>query len=117
MVTHGEPHRGNIIFTPNGAALIDWDTLLVSHPERDLWALINEDPECGEVYCRLSGRTLDREALRLHQLWWDLCEVSLFVNDFRAKHQDTADTRTAWSGLTTHLDPERWADLANYLSD
>ncbi|MPZ79263.1 MAG: phosphotransferase [Actinophytocola sp.] len=41
---HGEPHRGNTITTPNGVVLIDWDTTLIAAPERDLWALVGEDP-------------------------------------------------------------------------
>jgi len=37
LLTHGEPHRGNLIWTPNGLRLLDWDTVAVGFPERDLW--------------------------------------------------------------------------------
>src|SRR5207245_7473842 len=39
VVTHGEPHAGNIIRAGDRLALIDWDTVAVGPPERDLWML------------------------------------------------------------------------------
>ena len=51
------------------------------------------------------------DAQRLYRLWWDLCEISLYVAEFRRPHRDTEDTRVAWRGLTTHLDPSRWAGI------
>lgn len=111
VVTHGEPHRGNVIFTSHGASLIDWDTTLLAPCERDLWALIDEDPETAGYYTRMSGRSLNNDALRLYRLWWDLCEVSLYVTEFHAPHVDSADAETAWRGLEEHLDPSRWVEL------
>lgn len=101
VTTHGEPHSGNVIITPEGLA----------PPERDLWNLIDEDPEVRDHYEQCSGQTLDDSALRMFRLWWDLCEVALFVQDFRQPHRDTSDTRTAWRSLGRHLDPDRWVDL------
>jgi hypothetical protein len=45
VLTHGEPHRANTITTADGVVLIDWDTALIAPPERDLWALADEDPQ------------------------------------------------------------------------
>ncbi|MEM9654694.1 MAG: aminoglycoside phosphotransferase family protein [Actinomycetota bacterium] len=111
VITHGEPHRGNVIVTSSGPLLIDWDTALLAPPERDLWSLVGEDPGVRPYYERTAGRALDDNALRLSSLWWDLCEVGLFTDDLRGPHEDTDDTRTAWQGLQRHLDPTRWADL------
>ncbi len=111
VVTHGEPHRGNVIFTSEGASIIDWDTTLLAPCERDLWSLIDEDPETAAYYTTKSGRSLNNDALRLYRLWWDLCEVSLFVTEFLAPHVDSADTETAWRGLEEHLNPSRWVEL------
>ena len=111
VISHGEPHRGNVIVTPSGPLLIDWDTTLLAPPERDLWSLVSEDPNVRPHYEQTAGRALDDTALRLYSLWWDLCEVALFTDDLRRPHEDTDDTRTAWQGLQEHLDPTRWADL------
>ncbi len=111
VVSHGEPHPGNAIVTPAGPVLIDWDTALLAPPERDLWSLVDQDPAVRHHYERAAGRPLDDNALRAHRLWWDLCEVALFIDDFRRPHGETDDTRTAWHGLCRHLDPDRWADL------
>lgn len=110
VVTHGEPHRGNVIFTSEGASLIDWDTTLLAPCERDLWSLIDEDPEVAAYYSSKSGRSLNNDALRLYRLWWDLCEVSLYVTEFHAPHVASVDTETAWEGLQEHLDPSRWTE-------
>ena len=110
VVTHGEPHPGNVIFTPDGASLIDWDTTLLAPHERDLWSLIDEDPEVAPYYTSKSERSLNEDALRLYRLWWDLCEISLYVAEFHTPHIDSADTQTAWQGLEKYLDPNRWVE-------
>ena len=111
VLTHGEPHRGNTINTSDGVVLIDWDTALIAPPERDLWMLIDEDPQIAADYTERTGVPLDDAALRLYRLWWDLCEISLFSAEFRAPHADTEDTRVAWAALSRFLDPARWSQL------
>ena len=38
VVTHGEPHAGNVMRRSDGRhLLVDWDTVAVAPPERDLW--------------------------------------------------------------------------------
>lgn len=39
VVTHGEPHPGNVIRTSHGLRIIDWTTVQMAPPERDLWML------------------------------------------------------------------------------
>lgn len=108
VVTHGEPHRANTINTTDGVALIDWDTALVAPPERDLWMLMNDDPQIASDYTTRTGVAIDTAAVRLYRLWWDLCEISLSIAEFRAPHVDSEDVRRAWEGLDTYLDPMRW---------
>ena len=110
VLTHGEPHQGNTIVTAQGVMLIDWDTALRAPPERDLWTLIDEDESVADYYELHTGVSLDRDALAVYRLWWDLCEVSLYTAECRRAHDDTADTQTAWRGLETYLDPTRWID-------
>lgn len=108
--THGEPHRGNRMQTADGLALVDWDTALLAPPERDLWALVDEDARVASDYAERSGRTPDPMALALYRLRWDLTEIALYVRDFRAPHSATEDAELAWSSLSGYLDPNRWSD-------
>ena len=50
VITHGEPHSANVLRTPGGLVLVDWDTVLLAPPERDLWALAEEDPSLPAAY-------------------------------------------------------------------
>jgi Phosphotransferase enzyme family len=111
VITHGEPHRANTIDTTNGVMLIDWDTALIAPPERDLWSLIDEDPSMANAYTARTGTEIDDDAITQYRLWWDLCEMSLYLADFRRAHGATEDTRVAWDGLRRHLDPDRWRSL------
>jgi aminoglycoside phosphotransferase (APT) family kinase protein len=108
VITHGEPHTGNTIGTDTGIVLIDWDTLLLAPPERDLWSLHDEDPDVLDVYRMLTGRVIDPDALHLYRLRWDLAEICLYVAQFRRSHQRSEDTTKAWDELRHSLDPTRW---------
>ena len=108
VLTHGEPHPGNIIETVDGLVLIDWDTALIAPPERDLWAMFDEDPGIGDEYTARTGSIVDRDALDVYRLWWDLSEIAFFVAGFRQAHADTADTRIAFDVLTQTLEDRRW---------
>lgn len=82
VVTHGEPHPGNVLRTGHGRLLVDWDTVGLAVPERDLWWLGEGRPPAVEFY----------------RLRWDLDDLSVFVEQFRAPHTRTADTEQAWDG-------------------
>ena len=112
VLTHGEPHCANTITTPEGPVLVDWDTALLAPPERDLWALIDEDSSIADAYTHRSGIAVEPDAEQLYRLWWDLCEISLYVAEFRRPHRDTEDVRVAWRGLAKHLDPNRWTAIS-----
>jgi hypothetical protein len=111
VLTHGEPHRGNTIDTSDGVVLIDWDTALIAPRERDLWAMIDEDPAIAQRYTEQTGVVLDDQATRLYRLWWDLCEIAIYVTQFRAEHRDNEDTRVAWRSLQSYLRADRWNDI------
>lgn len=108
VITHGEPHRANTIDTADGVVLIDWDTALLAPPERDLWMLIDDKLDIAEEYTTRTGVAIDDQAVALYRLWWDLCEIALYIAEFRAPHLDSEDTHTAWDGLCEYLDPQRW---------
>jgi spectinomycin phosphotransferase/16S rRNA (guanine(1405)-N(7))-methyltransferase len=104
VITHGEPHRANTITTASGIVLVDWDTVLVAPPERDVWWLAREDVTVPEEYERRTSITIDTEALELYRLRWNLGDLASFAAQFREVHVDNEDTRTAWDGLAAILE-------------
>jgi spectinomycin phosphotransferase len=103
VVTHGEPHPGNLILGDQGYLLVDWDTVGLAVPERDL-SLISDDPAALARYTELTGRTPDRTALALYRLRWRLLDVAEFVDWLRGEHRRTSDTEAAWQGFVDTLD-------------
>jgi spectinomycin phosphotransferase len=104
VVTHGEPHPGNLMWTDDSFVLIDWDTVAIGPPERDLWMVEIEDGDDLDAYVSAGGATGVRaSAIELYELWWSLAEVALYVDVLRSSHQNDANTRTALSGLRKYL--------------
>lgn len=100
VVTHGEPHPGNLLAQAGGRCLlVDWDTVALAVPERDL-AVVAADPGPLARYTELTGREVDADALALYRLRWALADVAEFAGWFQGPHEAGADTETAWLGLT-----------------
>jgi spectinomycin phosphotransferase len=101
VVTHGEPHRANLIRDLHGAVrLIDWDTTLVAPKERDLWMVLDEELTGWDEYRDVSGAApLRHEALQLYRWWWDLADITIFVAGFRRPHERTEDSVACWGHL------------------
>jgi spectinomycin phosphotransferase len=87
VVTHGEPHPGKLIHTGNGVLLVDWDTVGLAPPERDLWMFDDESPNILAPYTEASGRTVDDTALALFRLAWTLSDIAAFTALFRSDHE------------------------------
>jgi spectinomycin phosphotransferase len=109
VVTHGEPHRGNVIVdTRGGLHLVDWDTTLVAPGERDLWLVLDEELTGWEEYRDIVGDvSLDPEALELYRRRWDLADIAAFVALFRRPHEDDENTAAAFGHLRGYLDVGR----------
>ncbi|WP_030559002.1 phosphotransferase [Streptomyces aureocirculatus] len=103
VVTHGEPHPGNLILGEDGYRLVDWDTVGLALPERDL-SLLSAEPAELARYTELTGRTPDAAALALYRLRWSLLDIAEFLEWFRDEHDRSEDTGTAWQGFTETLD-------------
>ncbi|MGN6031281.1 MAG: phosphotransferase [Thermomicrobiales bacterium] len=105
VITHGEPHAGNIVRRRDGAglAIVDWDTCALAPRERDLWQLLSPeaDPANGlAAYREIAGDVpVSANALALYRLWWDLCEVAVYTVWFTTPHAETEDMRTGFGGL------------------
>lgn len=102
VVTHGEPHPGNLLWCDGRPRLVDWDTVGVAVPERDLWPFA-DDPEALTRYTEGSGLALDRDLLDLYRLRWDLRDVVEFVDLFAGPHEHGPDTERAYRGLSEVL--------------
>ena len=103
VITHGEPHPGNIIRGGGGLMLIDWDTVALAPPERDLWMVATGTGDELRRYTELTGRPVDPTALELYRLRWALDDISCFVRDLRAPHRRTPGTEHAWQALETTI--------------
>jgi hypothetical protein len=89
VVTHGEPHAANVMRTGETYALVDWDTVALAPPERDLWMLVADDAD-----------DVDRAAVDFFRITWDLADVAAFTSVLRSPHRKSKDTAKAYDGLT-----------------
>jgi spectinomycin phosphotransferase len=103
VVTHGEPHGGNLLRAGGELLFIDWDTVGLAPRERDLWILGTASPGDLDLYSEVSGRSVDVRAIALYRIRWQLDDISLFVDDLRSPHQRTADTEHAWRALVESM--------------
>lgn len=102
VVTHGEPHAANVLRTGEGHVLIDWDTVALAPPERDLWMLADD----------ATGREFDQDAVTFFDLTWTLADIAAFTNALRSTHSQNADTEKAYGALTYYFTTrDRWAVL------
>jgi spectinomycin phosphotransferase len=102
VVTHGEPHAGNVLWTGARHVLVDWDTVALAPPERDLWMLVGD----------ASGLELDQVALSYFRLRWDLADLAAFTDELRSPHRHTEDTAKAYDALMYYVAiRDRWAAL------
>jgi spectinomycin phosphotransferase len=102
VITHGEPHPGNLLRTPTGLCLIDWDMIALARPERDLWWVISGDHDAAR-YSRRTGWAVNHDALALYRLRWSLDDIAEFLSEIRSPHQETADTSISWASLQETL--------------
>ena len=99
VITHGEPHPGNVMRIGSRRMLIDWDTVGLAPPERDLWMVVSETGEESRRYADLTSRAVDPARLAMYRLRWALDDISMFVHQLRTEHRHTADTEHAWLAL------------------
>jgi len=102
VITHGEPHPGNVLWDGGGAGgmLIDWDTVGLAPPERDLWLIASgDDGDELRRYADATGRPADPAVLAFYKLRWALDDIAAFLVDLRAPHKDTPGAYHAWDAL------------------
>ncbi len=99
VLTHGEPHPGNLVHTPAGMRLLDWDTVAFAPPERDLWMLGDASGTAAVTYGERTGTTLDPELLHGYRLLWALADLASYTADLRRAHEETADAARALDAI------------------
>jgi len=115
VVTHGEPHPGNVLRTAAGLQLIDWGTVQLAPRERDLWMLTSAftnmigagggaDEEALARYAEAGGRPIKPAGIALYRQWWALADVAVYVDDLRRPHGDGEDAAAALTYLTGYLE-------------
>jgi spectinomycin phosphotransferase len=112
VVTHGEPHGGNVMRVGESHMLVDWDTVALAPPERDLWMLMGDNGEEANGYADATGHELDPVAMTFFRLRWDLADIAAFTDLLRSPHHHTEDTEKAYDALMFYVGtPDRWAAL------
>jgi spectinomycin phosphotransferase len=97
VITHGEPHGGNVIVVDGQLVLVDWDTVALAPPERDLWMVSAKSDQ--EIYAEMSSRRPDPGLIELYRNRWTLEDMAAFVGRFRSAHVRSADDEHAWHSL------------------
>jgi len=99
VVTHGEPHPGNLITTDQGLRLIDWDTVALALAERDLWMLDDGSAGAFAAYEEVTGTRVGRTAISFYRLAWSLSDIASFLAMFRSPHRQTRWLDQKWHHL------------------
>jgi len=76
VITHGEPHAGNVMQVGEKLVLVDWDTVALAPPERDLCMVATDTGEELALYLDLTGRAVDQAAMSLYRARWPLDDIA-----------------------------------------
>jgi len=104
VITHGEPHPANIMTAGSRLALIDWDTVALAPPERDVSLIATAVNEGIKRYQQATGRELNPDLIGLYRLRWYLDDLASATRLFRSPHRDTPDTRRWRQGLARQVE-------------
>lgn len=112
VITHGEPHPANLMSVGGRLHLIDWDTVALAAPERDLSLIVTSSDDGADRYQEATGHEVEPAIITLYRVRWYLDDLASAIRLFRNPHRDTADTRQWWRGLAPRLEQlHRWLDL------
>lgn len=99
VLTHGEPHPGNVVHADGRAVLIDWDTALWSRRERDLWFLAD-----GDLGAYGDDLAISDRAIEVFRLRWDLSDLGVCLVDLLDADEEDPDGEQALAGVRRILD-------------
>ena len=98
VITHGEPHACNLIDAGGRLLLIDWDTVALAPPERDLW-MLGDSPQDFAQYVEAAQSQPDQVGFALYRLAWTLSDLAAFIATLRSSHRRTTDMRLPWNSF------------------
>ena len=111
VITHGEPHPGNLMSSGGRLLLVDWDTTALAPPERDIAVIVAADGTGLDQYQERTGRALDPAVLTVYRARWYLDDIASAVRMFRHPHRDTADARLWRDSVAPRLEQlPAWLD-------
>ncbi len=112
VVTHGEPHPANVMSVSDDLVIIDWDTVALAPPERDLWLVAPGGDDGFGRYEAATGHRVDPGILTLYGLRWYLDDIASAVRLLRAPHEQTPDTQRWADGLAPQLESlDSWRQI------
>jgi spectinomycin phosphotransferase len=107
VVTHGEPHPGNVVTTDEGPRLVGWATVALAPRERDLREVLGEADGQAPwfAYLEAGGRPepLSPDTVELFSLQWHLSEVAELAVRLSRPHADDADNARDFGDLEDEL--------------
>ena len=104
VITHGEPHRANVVRGPNRHRyLVDWDTTLVAPRERDLYMVLDDERTGWDEYTVVLPAELNADMIRLYRRWWELADIAVFIHLFRHPHEQSEQSAASWRILDHNL--------------
>jgi spectinomycin phosphotransferase len=83
--------------------LIDWDTVALAPPERDLWMLVGDSAGQASIYTDATAREPDQTAVDFFRLTWALADTAAFTHQLRSPHRHSEDTVRAFEALSYYM--------------
>ena len=78
--------------------MIDWDTVGLAEPERDLWMLDNGADGLA-AYTETTAHPLNHVGIEFYRLAWTMSDIASFTNMFRSAHAATGWLERKWRGF------------------
>lgn len=105
VVTHGEPHAGNVVRTRSGdPVIVDWDTVAYAPRERDLWMLVDDgNPDWSAYQGETNVTSISHTVMDAYRRHWSLSEIAIYISWCVSPHDRTEEMEIAWASLREYL--------------
>ena len=110
VVTHGQPHSANVLWSQGGPLLVDWESVRLAPRERDLRDVLREadGAEPLSAYVASGGSAeLDADMVELFDLEWWLAHVGQQAARFALPHTGDEEDERGFASLRAELGGRR----------